>query len=51
VRRSGLDALDAAERAQRLAVNAYNRYLISSRDFIGSIAVCCLAYKHNIPRG
>jgi hypothetical protein len=28
----GLDALDAAERAPRLAVNAYNRYLISSRD-------------------
>jgi hypothetical protein len=30
----GLDGLDAAERAPRLAVNAYNRYLISSRDYI-----------------
>jgi hypothetical protein len=28
----GLDGLDAEERAPRLAVNAYNRYLISSRD-------------------
>jgi hypothetical protein len=30
----GLDALDVAERAPRLAVNAYNRYLISSREEI-----------------
>jgi hypothetical protein len=30
----GLDALDAAERAPRLAVNVYNRYLISSRDWL-----------------
>jgi hypothetical protein len=28
----GLDGLDVAEHAPRLAVNAYNRYLISSRD-------------------
>jgi hypothetical protein len=28
----GLDALDAAERAPQLAVNAYNMYLISSRE-------------------
>jgi hypothetical protein len=28
----GLDGLDVAERAPRLAVNAYNRYLISSKD-------------------
>jgi hypothetical protein len=29
----GLDAPDAAERAPRLAVNAYIRCLISSRDY------------------
>jgi hypothetical protein len=39
----GLDALDAAERAPRLAVNTYNRYLISSRDvrpLRGKVGIC-----------
>jgi hypothetical protein len=41
----GLDVLDAAERAPQLAVNAYNRYLISSRD---SAAVLCRALLTNV---
>jgi hypothetical protein len=38
----GLDGLDAAERAPRLAVNAYNRYLISSRDIAEN------SYQHDL---